>query len=155
ERKQEILAAFQGAKDRSVEAIPRASRDAALPLSEVQQELWLAEQLTPGSVTRRVAAGFQLTGRLDVAALERSLREVVARPESVPPRFTTKGGKPVQVVHEEAPPEWPVVDALPAAAPFDLERGPLFRTWLIRRSDTDHILYIAAHHLIFDVESVW
>ncbi|MCU1275548.1 MAG: hypothetical protein JWO48_2979, partial [Bryobacterales bacterium] len=38
---------------------------------------------------------------------------------------------------------------------FDLHNGPLFRTTLIRLSDKEHVLYLAAHHLIFDVESVW
>ncbi|HEY0553172.1 MAG TPA: amino acid adenylation domain-containing protein, partial [Thermoanaerobaculia bacterium] len=45
-----------------------------------------------------------------------------------------------------------------AAAPFDLERGPLVRTSLIRLSPRDHVCLLTAHHLVVDFLSfqiVW
>ncbi|HWD00812.1 MAG TPA: condensation domain-containing protein, partial [Candidatus Sulfopaludibacter sp.] len=175
ERKAEIVGAFEKSKGRAGnggESIPRVSRTEDLPLSEVQQELWLVEQLAAGSVTRRVTAGFALRGELDTAALTRSLRRVVERHEALRTTFAVKNGRPVQVVHADARVELPVVDLeqLPTckrepglrellieqgSRRFDLENGPLFRVLLIRKSATDHILYLTAHHLIFDVESVW
>ncbi|MCU6502677.1 condensation domain-containing protein, partial [Rugamonas sp. A1-17] len=41
-----------------------------------------------------------------------------------------------------------------AAAPFDLERGPLVRAHLLRQGDAEHTLLITAHHLVLDGWSV-
>ena len=78
-----------------------------------------------------------------------------------------QAGKPVQTIGIGAQVELPVADlanfggnlkrylAGTGDQPFDLRHGPLFRTTLIRVSDTEHVLFLAAHHLVFDVESVW
>ena len=88
------------------------------------------------------------SGPLDVAALERSLRQLVRRHEAL--RTTSPArGEPVQVIHPPRSCSLPVVDlgALPAerrdarpggcaldggAAPFDLGAGPLLRATLLR-----------------------
>ena len=40
------------------------------------------------------------------------------------------------------------------AVPFDLERGPLFRAHLLRRSPTEHVLLLGGHHTVLDGWSV-
>jgi hypothetical protein len=151
-RKPEILAVFQKNGDRKrIEGSPIACADrtAPIPLSDVQRELWLAEQLSASPSAKVVLAAIRITGTLDSAALERGLREVADRHESLRTTFAVKDGEPVQKIHATVPVEIP-------AAPdrwtqFDLEQGPLFRTRLERVSSSEHILHIAAHHLIFDV----
>ncbi|HCY84170.1 MAG TPA: hypothetical protein DHV36_03445, partial [Desulfobacteraceae bacterium] len=39
--------------------------------------------------------------------------------------------------------------------PFDLEEGPLFRAAWFRRAETDHVLLVTVHHIIFDGWSLW
>ena len=78
-------------------------------------------------------------------------------------------GEPRQVISE--PEQWivPVVDAsgseghelvlrelrAEAARPFDLNRGPLIRTTLLRRGSTEHVLLVTMHHIVSDGWSTW
>jgi hypothetical protein len=50
-------------------------------LGLAQQRLWLTHQLHPDSDFYNVPRGLRLKGRLDLAALERSLNEIVRRHE--------------------------------------------------------------------------
>ncbi|WP_448320967.1 amino acid adenylation domain-containing protein, partial [Streptomyces sp. CO7] len=77
------------------------------------------------------------------------------------------GGAARQVVHPPYPVELPlddltgepgagldaVLDA-EAAAPFDLEAGPLLRTRLVRTAADEHVLVLAVHHIVTDGWSV-
>jgi acyl transferase domain-containing protein/acyl-CoA synthetase (AMP-forming)/AMP-acid ligase II/acyl carrier protein len=156
ERKPEIVAAFQEAGNRQENQdapISRAGRTQDIPLSDVQRELWLVEQLSAGPSARVITAAFHIAGELDTAILERSIATVIARHESLRTTFATSNGKPVQNIHPSALSEPPAEQK--RWKEFDLGNGPLFRTRLERISASEHILHLAAHHLIFDVESVW
>ena len=96
---------------------------------------------------RRYSYGdlMRLSGALAVAALERSLSELVRRHEALRTRFVARGGEPLQVVGEAERVELPVTDLSvirdeeereaeavrrcteEARRPFDLARGPLPR----------------------------
>ena len=78
--------------------VPAAARRAPLPLSFAQQRLWFLDQLEPGSPLYNIPPALRLRGALDVAALERSLRELVRRHESLRTTFPTQEGQPVQVI---------------------------------------------------------
>ena len=41
-----------------------------------------------------------------------------------------------------------------ARRPFDLTKGPLVRTHLLRLGDQDHVLLVCAHHVISDGWSI-
>src|SRR5262245_9554085 len=70
----------------------------ALPLSFAQQRLWFLHQLEPGSAYYNIPAAIRLTGRLDVAALEQTLNELMRRHEALRTTFPTVEGRPVQVI---------------------------------------------------------
>ncbi|MGZ3461451.1 MAG: amino acid adenylation domain-containing protein, partial [Archangium sp.] len=68
----------------------------ALPLSFAQRRLWFLAQMEPGSYAYNVPFFARLKGRLDVEALERSLREIVRRHEALRTTFAQVEGQPVQ-----------------------------------------------------------
>ncbi|WP_164013943.1 non-ribosomal peptide synthetase [Pyxidicoccus trucidator] len=146
---------------------PRADRTAAPPVSFAQQRLWFLDQLEPGSASYNVPAAVRLTGPLDAQALERSFQELLRRHESLRTTFRTEVGVPVQVIAREWALAFHEVDlsARPEALreaearhhveqealrPFDLARGPLLRTTLLKLAPGDHILVLVMHHIVSD-----
>ncbi len=147
-----------GGKDSPcVQPIVRASRAGDLPLSFAQERLWFLDQLTPGNPVYNVPIVLAVRGRLDVPALEGAFGEVVRRHEILRTSFPLRGSRPVQ---EIAPPAgWilTVEDFSPDAAtgealrPFDLARGPLLRTRLLRIDAEYHVLLLTLHHIAADL----
>jgi aspartate racemase len=147
-------------------------RDGVLPLSFAQQRFWYAHLLEPESPAQNLPTALRFRGALEVPALQRALDEVLRRHEVLRTRFPSADGEPRQVVDPAAEMELRRVDllttnppaereaALVAAAraeawaPFDLERGPLFRAMLARLDEEDHALVLTAHHVVFDGWSV-
>src|SRR5205085_5234296 len=66
------------------------------PLSFSQQRLWFLEQLNRGSPTHNATLAMRITGRLDVAALRRAVRTVIAPHESLRTTFVVLDGSPEQ-----------------------------------------------------------
>ena len=142
-------------------------RDIPLPLSAMQERLWLLEQLQPGTALYNVPWAAWLSGPLEVPALERALAGLFFRHEALRTTFSSNAGEPVQVIHPSANVALPVVDlgGLPEAEreaqavlaaseevrrPFDLVNGPLCRTLLIRTADDSHLLVLTLHHIVSD-----
>jgi amino acid adenylation domain-containing protein len=153
--------------DLAVDApIPRTLDGGPAPLSYAQERLWFLEQLAPGNPAYHDHAALRLRGRLQVPALRRALAEIVRRHEALRTTFAVTEGRPVQVV-TPATPELMVMDLpdRPATAqaaevrrlaveqarqPFDLRHGPLLRSTLLRLSPREHVLLLAAHHIVSD-----
>ncbi|HKP75085.1 MAG TPA: amino acid adenylation domain-containing protein, partial [Longimicrobiaceae bacterium] len=148
--------------------IAAAPRDGPLPLSFAQERLWFLDRLEPGSPVYNLPVVLRLEGTLDVAALERTVAEIVRRHEALRTTFAMIDGAPVQVIHDASDgATLSIQDAAAmddgalrerieslAEAPFDLERGPLCRAVLLRRSDHEHVLLLLTHHVISDGWSV-
>jgi acyl carrier protein len=147
--------------------IGRACRDGELPLSFAQQRLWFLDRLEPGTATFNLPAPLRLTGLLEVGALAGALAEIVERHESLRTLFGEREGRAYQSVLPALPISLPVADlaALPAAVrereagrlqdeesrlPFDLTRGPLLRTVLVRLAPEEHVLLVTMHHIVTD-----
>ncbi|HET8773600.1 MAG TPA: amino acid adenylation domain-containing protein, partial [Thermoanaerobaculia bacterium] len=171
------LAALAGvvraAAPAAMDAIPRADRGRPLPLSLAQQRLWFLDQLDKAaSAAYHMPAALRLTGDLDEAALQATLDRVVARHEVLRTRFVAQDGVPYQ---EIAPADCGFalrredLTALPAeerealvaslaaeeaAAPFDLENGPLVRGRLLQLAAGEHVLLITQHHIVSDGWSI-
>ncbi|HTF11585.1 MAG TPA: condensation domain-containing protein [Asanoa sp.] len=160
------LAAFVAAEAPSDRAVIRRRPPDAVPvLSFDQHRLWLVDQLVPGGAYN-VHGRRRLLGPLDVPVLEASIRAIMNRHETLRTRFPAVDGEPLQVVDDLDEGWWlrvvPVTDLAAAVAALDedamaacdLERGPLFRSMLVRLSETDHVLGITAHHTVCDNGSV-
>ena len=169
-RRQMLEAYLQARPELGREAQSRATRrapGATAPLTPAQKQLWLHAQLAPDTALYNEPLTVRRSGRLDIAALERSLTEIIRRHEAWRAIFPVVEGEPVQVVQAPFEVKLPLHDlsSLPAdereaaairiatadaRTPFNLVRGPLWRARLVRISDVDHRLFVTLHHLIFD-----
>ncbi|HEU4595289.1 MAG TPA: amino acid adenylation domain-containing protein, partial [Pyrinomonadaceae bacterium] len=162
-----VEALLRGGEHLPLPPVKRASRDEATPLSFAQQRLWFLDKLEPGSAAYNMPTALRLTGRLDAAALGRTLGEVVRRHEVLRTTFVEVDGSPVQVIAPASEVSLPVTDlsALDAGEreaeaqrltqqearrPFDLAAGPLLRAALLRLSEQEHVLLVTMHHIVSD-----
>ena len=144
----------------------RPDKDTA-PLSFAQQRLWFLDQLMPGSAMYNVPMALRLVGHLNVAALARTLSEIVRRHEALRTTFTAVDGEPVQIIHPPLPFDLTVTDfssldeaerepqaqrarSEEARRPFDLAQGSMLRVSLLRLGTDEHIILFTLHHIVSD-----
>jgi len=147
------------------------SRDVQIRASFAQERQWFLEQLEPGSAFYNMASTVRLRGPLNTTILERSLIEVYRRHESLRTHFANIDGYPVQVIEPFKVTSLKVTDLsdmpeaermtearrlaiLEETTGFDLARGPLMRTSVIRLGDEDHVLLLTMHHVVSDAWSM-
>ena len=83
----------------------RAASPRRRAASFAQRRLWLLDQIQPGSAAYNMPFGFELRGRLDVAALDRSLDLLATRHETLRSTLAAAGdGEVVQIVQPK--PNW-------------------------------------------------
>ncbi len=108
-------------------------------------------------------------GLLDVAALQNSFDEIIRRHEVLRTTFAIVAGEPTQIIGPPVPTTLSFIDLSQSAngeaearrlareeavKPFDLTRGPLLRTTLVRLSAESHLLLVTLHHIVADGWSV-
>ncbi|NJP88023.1 amino acid adenylation domain-containing protein [Nonomuraea sp. FMUSA5-5] len=131
------------------------------PVSPAQARMLVLDQLHPGTAQYNVPVAFAVRGPFDVAAFRAALDAVVARHESLRTVFRPADGAYVQVVAAEARAAVRVERGVPvsaveevlraeAAAPFDVEAGPLLRCVVYALADGSHRVLLTAHHLVCD-----
>jgi Condensation domain len=147
-------------------SIPNTPRNLEVPLSFIQESLWLQEQVDPGSAAYNLPAAVRLTGELNIKALSNTITELIRRHEILRTAFPTINGLPRQVIAPPVALEFPVTVLSGASsaeldravreeisAPFNLEKGPLFRSRLLALSEADHVFVMTFHHLVYDAWS--
>ncbi len=148
-------------------SITPADRCAELPLSYYQQRLWFIDQLLPGHPAYNMPTGWYFEGRLNPAALKRSIEAIVARHESLRTRFESRRGRPIQRIDPHSSIRLPVIDlrALDpdrrqaelerinrreAELPFNLAQGPLLRFTLALLGEERSAALLNVHHIALD-----
>lgn len=150
--------------------LPKVSsveRNGKLPLSYGQQRLWFVDQLESSGNAYHIRTAVRLSGPLDVESLTSSLKTLTERHEILRTTFVLSDSQPVQQVASTGDVAFDKVDlsevetarredelqALIEAdggQAFDLQRGPLWRTTLVRLDVDEHVLLVTMHHAISD-----
>ncbi|HEU4322016.1 MAG TPA: amino acid adenylation domain-containing protein, partial [Roseiflexaceae bacterium] len=153
------------ASGNTIPALPHQP-DTPYPLSFAQQQLWLIDQLEPGSAVYNIALALRLDGPLDSGALAESLNQIVDRHAVLRTSFRLVGSQPAQQIAARQRLALPVVKVLGAPEaqeaavarlcsdegrlPFDLHSGPLIRAKLFRMTPERHVLMLTLHHIVAD-----
>jgi amino acid adenylation domain-containing protein/thioester reductase-like protein len=158
-------------KSTNGQTISRGTGPGSGPLSFAQQRLWFIEQFEEATAAYNIPFGFRLRGQLNVAALERSLNEILRRHEALRTSCTTVEGKPQTIVTPALTMLLPVKDlrSFPeeireaelyrlaiedARSPFNLAQSPLFRIALLQVDEKEYVLLMTIHHISFDGWSI-
>ncbi|MUL37905.1 non-ribosomal peptide synthetase [Gloeocapsopsis dulcis] len=164
--KKALLEKWKGGKLQS-DVIPQRQILQNIPLSFSQQRLWFIDQLYHGSSFYNIPIAFHIQGNLNITALEQSLNEILKRHEVWRTNFTLVNGEPIQKISPQLTCDSPIVNfehlsgknwesevkafaAESAKKPFNLAKGLLVRTTLLRLSPEEHVLLVIMHHIITD-----
>src|SRR6266705_5813357 len=149
---------------------PKTSRSRAATTSQLsfpQERLWFLDQLNPGSAVFNIPLAARLSTALDVPALKRSIAEIIHRHEVLRTTFVMTDSQPAPIVSATVDIDLPVIDLshLPKSErearareltndetlhSFDLTKGPVIRTTLLRMAEEDYIFLVTMHHIASD-----
>jgi len=144
------------------------NKDAApVALSFAQQRLWYLDQLDPDNPVYNVPVVYQLKGTLDTNVLAKSIGIIFKRHDALKTSFQIMTDEPVQNIEKSLELEIESVNlvdtndkevenylAKKAGETFSLNQSPLIRVSILQLADNKHMLFIMAHHTIFDGWSI-
>ena len=158
-------------KDRVLAALPAldtlraAFQPGARPLTAAERRIWFLDRLHPHQRIYHEPKAIRFTGPLDAAAVQQALQRVVDRQPAL--RTVFGEDEPRRVVRDHVTVDCPLVE-LPGATEdealhdalhttgrvvFDLAAGPLLAARLVRLTPEHHLLFLSAHHIVFDSAS--
>ncbi|MEM7331933.1 MAG: amino acid adenylation domain-containing protein [Chloroflexota bacterium] len=163
------LKGLKGKKAAEEKIIKRPFTDA--PLSFSQERFWFMNQLHPESGIYNIHEALELTGPLNVAALEKALTFILQHHESLRANFREEDGQIIQTIRDSEPAHIPITDlsnldtlaqedratALAtdeAKRPFNLQNDPLLRFSLLKLSPSHHWVLLTIHHIVADEWSI-
>jgi amino acid adenylation domain-containing protein len=144
-----------------------APRTGPLPLTFVQERIWLIQRMNPESTVYNVPRALRIRGVFDHGIVEQVLGDLERRHEILRTTYPEIDGTPVQVTHppqgipvrlvdvgdlSEAEREQRIREMILeyGRQPFDLVNGPLIRLTLVWIRPDEHVLIVIEHHLIHD-----
>jgi amino acid adenylation domain-containing protein len=142
--------------------------DDLVPATSIQERMWFAERIDAGTGLYNVPFAWRVTGTLSSAAVTRALALVIERHEILRTSFVERDGRLYQLVGEPWTPELERVDLRgtpdaeaelaawlrdAAREPFDVGTSELLRVGLVDL-DGEQVLFLCAHHLVWDASSL-
>ena len=151
--------------------ISRRTAETPAQLSFAQERLWFLDQFMPGAPVFNVPMAVRFNGAIDVAVLQRAVKEIVRRHEVFRTRFLTLDGKPTPLIAADIAITLEIIDLTSlkesaresechrvsreeALRSFDLAGGPLVRTSLIKLTEQESVFLLTMHHIISDGGSI-
>ena len=153
---------------RAPSTLVRAAREnGVVPASIAQEHLWKLQHALPDLPFFNVLYALRITSCCDVAVLERSINEIVSRHDILRTTFAVIDRRYVQIIAPQMIVTLALDDlfSLPRAQKeaaarkaiqeevlysFDLAKGPLIRTRVLRLAAREHMLLISMHQTICD-----
>ena len=143
------------------------SREQSLPLSFAQQRLWFIDQLEGDNCVYNVPFFWQISGVLNVSALEKAIATIIQRHEVLRTSFAVVDESPIQVIHAHLQLKLQVLDWRQVSKEhqlskarqlaieelqqsFDLSKPPLLRVKLLQLAEKSHLLLLVIHHIVCD-----
>jgi len=153
-------------KDNST-SIPRRPSNSPVPLSFPQQRQLFLELLDRGTAVNNLSVFLELTGKLDLTALEQSANQIFARHDVLRTCYSFGQGLPASEVLDDTLFSLPIVDLQhynvndretrarklaeeEVLKPFDLTQAPLLRLQLYVLRKEKYLLLLVVHHTIAD-----
>src|SRR5882762_9828318 len=142
--------------------LARVDFDGPPPLSFAQERLWTLEQNEPGAPYYHIPLTWNIRGKLNIPALEKSLDFLVQRHDILRTSFPESAEMPYQQINlwhltlnrmdMQRGSAGPVLREARqfVGAPFNLASGPLLRAALYQRGAEDFWLVLVVHQMIFD-----
>ncbi|MBA4531487.1 non-ribosomal peptide synthetase [Brevibacillus halotolerans] len=141
-------------------AIEPAAKQEFYPVSSAQRRMYVVEQIGSSNTTSyNMPFLLEIGGALDVVGLQKALKKLVIRHESLRTSFHMVDEVLMQKIHPDV--EWDLMvmeakdEDLPQIIdgfiqPFDLSYASLFRAGLVRMEADRHLLMLDMHHIISD-----
>ncbi|MCR8643270.1 amino acid adenylation domain-containing protein [Paenibacillus sp. N1-5-1-14] len=150
----------QGSGSTTQVPLKPVDRSAIIPASFSQQSLWFVEQLKDTSDLYNNVLAIRIRGGLNTAALESSVQVIIHRHEVLRTTFAVIEGQVIQIIADPVPIELIMFETSVedvqqqmtelVQMPFDLNKGPLFRSHLLQMNEEEHVLVLTMHHIITD-----
>jgi len=152
-------------KPKKIYLLPRSQQ---IPLSPAQERLWFLDQLNPDSPVYNMPIVIKLEGNIILENLQRTIREIMMRHESLRTKIIVENGIPQQFIvsdlseftinyqdFSDKPKSDGEVEAerltiADAQTPFDLSRDLPIRIRILKLSENEHWLFLNIHHLAGD-----
>ncbi|MBZ5859379.1 non-ribosomal peptide synthetase [Flavihumibacter profundi] len=158
---------LQGQAADDAPCIPRRPLGIPSPLSFPQQRQLFLELLEPGTAVNNLSIFLELNGKLDLAGLEQSANQIIARHDALRTGFSFGLGLPTPEVLADIKITVPIVDLQTfndieqlaearrlaekeVLQPFNLAKSPMIRLKLFLLSNEKKLLLVVVHHTIAD-----
>jgi amino acid adenylation domain-containing protein len=147
--------------------IPQVAEAEYYAVSHAQKRLWILNHFTKDKIPYNSSSFYRIKGVLKIELLEAAFETLIKRHESLRTSFVVIDGTPWQKINtyeacgfrlesadvrnEEYPDR--AAEQLTLSGyntPFDLAKGPLVRSLVIRVRDEEYLLACNIHHIIYD-----
>lgn len=152
----------------SIPLVKKAPLGNQLPLSHMQQSLWLLDHISPETSQYNLFKIFQIEGKLDVTAITLAFQTLIKRHHIL--RTTihlTESGEPIQAIQTNHQLTVPLIDLTglsneaqkqatthyikeEASQTFNLSTDLMLRVKILRCADQSYLLLVTIHHIAFD-----
>jgi amino acid adenylation domain-containing protein len=154
-------------KQQQTPLLKPVSREKPLPVSFAQQRLWFIDQLEGENGVYNVPFFWQISGILNINALEKAILEIIQRHEILRTSFSIVNESPIQIIHTQPELKIEILDwrqvpkkdqfskskhlaTAELQQPFNLSKAPLLRVKLIQLAVQSHLLLLVIHHIVCD-----
>jgi amino acid adenylation domain-containing protein len=137
-----------------------------LPLSSNQQRLWILWQQNKSDPSYNISMAYHIEGEVDQVIMRESVNRFFRKHHTLFSVFKQKNGVPYITIDScQVPVEYVDFSARncqnardsilsfygeQSRIPFDLEKGPLFRVFLIKETEKSYFFCMTVHHIVFD-----